>query len=330
MEKILVFGTGSTSQYIVSKLDFDKVELLAFINTDARIEQFYGYKVIGVNEIKLYDFDYVLVASGYVEKIRGILLKEGIDEKKLVAFIFDDAETYLMMKNKIDLVLDDMFNRKKVYDWIKEDESVSSFYPAVFWDDKRELKNYYKDFTREQTVKLLSDRIHKFNISGCVAELGVFRGDFTIIIQSLFPDRKLYLYDSFEGFSATDLEKDESIENRTGETQKFKETSVEFVLNRLSSTNELVVRKGFFPDTFLEDKDGFCFVSIDFNLYDPVKSALDLFYPQMINGGYILVSDYYAPFYSGTRKAVDLFCKENNKTPIPVSDFYGSVIIAKD
>ena len=86
MEKILVFGTGSTSQYIVSKLDFDKVELLAFINTDARIEQFYGYKVIGVNEIKLYDFDYVLVASGYVEKIRGILLKEGIDEKKLVAF----------------------------------------------------------------------------------------------------------------------------------------------------------------------------------------------------------------------------------------------------
>ena len=71
-------------------------------------------------------------------------------------------------------------------------------------------------------------------------------------------------------------------------------------------------------------------MSVDLNLYKPVYDALEKFYPLLSEGGYILVSDYYAPFYSGTKDAVDEFCKKFHKTLIPVSDFYGSALIIKE
>lgn len=74
----------------------------------------------------------------------------------------------------------------------------------------------------------------------------------------------------------------------------------------------------------------FVFVSIDFNLYEPVKEALEIFWNSLEKGGIILVSDYSAPFYEGTKVAVDEWCKKNNKIPIPIPDYYGSVLIVKE
>lgn len=52
-------------------------------------------------------------------------------------------------------------------------------------------------------------------VSGACAELGVFRGDTAAIINKVFSDRKLYLFDTFEGFDKNDikLEQDNKYSN---------------------------------------------------------------------------------------------------------------------
>ncbi len=329
MDKILIFGTGSVSEYIFAKLDTGKVQIIAFINSSASMDSFHGYPVISLSEIHNHDYDSILIASGYVKQIASLLSREQVPTEKIVSFIYDNAETYDNMGCEIGNYLDSAFNRSRLNNWLKSDCNISRIYPAVFWDDSHSVKDVYKDFVREQTVKLLSDLIREKKIPGEVAELGVYKGDFTVALEKLFPEKKLYLYDTFEGFSSEDVKKDKSLKNKTGESDKFKDTSVQLVLSRLTNPEKVLVKKGFFPDTFDEKNVPFSFVSIDLNLYDPVKAALDIFYPLLSPGGYILISDYYAPFYKGTREAVNKWCQENNKNIVPVADFYGSAIIQK-
>ncbi|MBR7038510.1 MAG: class I SAM-dependent methyltransferase [Oscillospiraceae bacterium] len=330
MEQILIFGTGSVSEYIFHKLDQERITLLGFLNTRQGMETFHGLPVLTLDAIDRMDYDAILIASGYVEPIMHTLICAGVPAEKIVAFIYDDISTYQALAQALHDYLDTHYHRSHLLSWLKEGEAVSNFYPAVFWDDRAAVNRMEKDFVREQTTALLAKQIQSRPVPGNVAELGVFRGDFTVVLHRLFPDRILYLYDTFEGFADTDVQKDKTISNKIGEAQKFKDTSVSLVLDRLGPDARTVVNKGYFPDTFREDIGDFCFVSIDFNLYDPVIAALERFYPHLAKGGVILVSDYHAPFYDGTRQAVDAFCAAHGKTPIPIADLYGSVLIVKE
>ena len=44
-------------------------------------------------------------------------------------------------------------------------------------------------------MRLLSEQIYQLDIPGNVAELGVFRGEFSSLISAAFPDRKIHLFD---------------------------------------------------------------------------------------------------------------------------------------
>ena len=330
MDQIIIFGTGSVSEYIYGKMDMTKVELIGFVKTEVNgQESFHDLPVYPLDRLYQLKFDYILIASGYVEKIRKCLLENKVEEKKIVSFIFDDGETYRNLKNRINSDLNNYYNRDHIFKWLKNNERISEIYPVALWKDDISIFRFEKDFVREQTVKLLSEQIKQKKINGDVAELGVYKGDFTVIINQYFMNKDLYLYDTFEGFSDNDLKTDDSINNYIGEANKFKDTNIEFVRNRLLPNSKLYFRKGVFPDSFVDEDKSFCFVSIDFNLYYPVKKALEIIYPLLEKEGYILVSDYYAPFYSGTKKAVDEFCSLNQITVIPIADFYGSIIITK-
>lgn len=53
---------------------------------------------------------------------------------------------------------------------------------------------------RENFVVGFAQVINSYHLNGCVAEAGVFQGNFAKVINANFPDRKLYLFDTFEGF----------------------------------------------------------------------------------------------------------------------------------
>src|SRR6187402_3528402 len=60
------------------------------------------------------------------------------------------------------------------------------------------------DFVRLATLELVAHDIYRENIPGDTAEVGVYRGEFALKINAAFPDRKLYLFDTFEGFHDED------------------------------------------------------------------------------------------------------------------------------
>ena len=122
---------------------------------------------------------------------------------------------------------------------------------------------------RVAVLELSSREIYRYGIEGSVAELGVYRGDFAEVINRYFPDRNLYLFDTFEGFDKKDADV-ERAGNFSDATENFADTSVNVVLGKMEHKENSIVRKGWFPDTAEGIEDKFCFVSIDADLYQPI------------------------------------------------------------
>lgn len=146
------------------------------------------------------------------------------------------------------------------------------------------------------------------HIEGEVAEAGVFRGEFAQFINYYFPQKKLYLFDTFEGFDKRDFKYEE--ENSFVEAKHISDTSVEYVMSRMKYKDRVVVKKGYFPDTAKDINERFCFVNLDMDLYKPTLEALRFFYPRMSTRGIILVHDYFSKVFPNIKHAVAKFEEE--------------------
>jgi len=184
------------------------------------------------------------------------------------------------------------------------------------------------DFVRYTTLELCCNEIKMNNVAGNIAELGVYKGDFAKRVNQLFPNKKLYLFDTFEGFDQKDISTEKQNSFSSGE-QDFSDTSVELVLNKMKYRSNCIIKKGFFPESATDVDDKFCFVSIDADLYEPILAGLKFFYPKLEPKGYIFVHDFNNDLYKGARKAVLEFCAENNIGYLPIPDSGGSAIITK-
>lgn len=183
---------------------------------------------------------------------------------------------------------------------------------------------------RAATMRLLAEQIHDEGIPGDVVELGVFRGDFAALINAAFPDRKLHLFDTFEGFSEEDVALEREWELSRARTGDFADTSVDLVWEKLPYPDQAVFYKGYFPDTFHPcENETFAFVSIDADLYAPTAAALPLFWDRLSKGGVLLTHDVNSTQFTGAGKAVREFCKERGIFPMPVCDLHGSVVLRK-
>lgn len=161
----------------------------------------------------------------------------------------------------------------------------------------------------------------------CVAEAGVFRGEFAKEINRFFNQRLLFLFDTFEGFDERDFSSEE--DKSFVEAGHFNNTSIDLVLNKMPYKNKCVIKKGYFPESAQGLDELFGFVSLDMDLYKPILEGLRFFYPRMINGGVILVDDYFTPCYPNVRKAVECYQKEMGKRlySLPIGDDRGLAII---
>ena len=193
---------------------------------------------------------------------------------------------------------------------------------------ERSLDKNYLDYVRLSSLELVSYEIKKKNLQGNVAELGVYKGKFARYINQYFPDRTLYLFDTFEGFNKSDIEKEKEQNFSTG-AQSFSDTSVEQVLSLMPHPDQCRAIKGFFPESAKGIEDTFVFVSLDADLYEPLYAGLHFFYPKLVKGGYIFVHDFNNDAYKGARKAVETFCMEQGLNFLPLPDSGGSAVIIK-
>lgn len=199
-----------------------------------------------------------------------------------------------------------------------------------FTSRELEFANVGVDLIRISTLELMALELKEncMDKDAAVAELGVFRGEFAQHINRYFPDKKLYLFDTFEGFDSRDINVDANNLFSRG-NQDFSNTSVQLVLDKMKHKENCIVRKGFFPETSKELNTTFCFVSIDADLYQPIYDGLEYFYPRLCAGGGIMIHDYNNTHYQGAKAAVKEFCMKYHVGYVCLADAGGTAVITK-
>lgn len=182
---------------------------------------------------------------------------------------------------------------------------------------------------RLASLRLIASEINEQKLDGEVAELGVYKGKFASEMNRLFPNKKLYLFDTFEGFNSEDV----NIENSNGYSKAkvgdFSDTNMELVKDKLPYKEQAIFIKGYFPESVKEELPSFCFVSLDTDLYKPTYEGLKVFYPKLVKGGMIIMHDYNSTQFPGVKEAVKEFCIENNAFLVPLCDMHGSAVLIK-
>lgn len=304
--KYLIFGTGrygrALGKYILG-VKSDK--LTGFLdNNDAKNNIVISDIAVPVyNPSKIYSLDYDIVvisnkSRDHVKMIKKQLLKLGVAKDKIKVFI-DDRKLLI--------------------------EAFSNF--NVYIDEKADRRiAFLEDFKRIASEK---------RMEGCVAECGVYRGDFSYFISKFFREEKFFLFDTFSGFDQRDLDEErkfldeEFAKSVFNKKDSFENTGVEIVKNKLINLDRCIIRQGFFPETTQGIEEEFLFVSLDMDLYQPTLEGLRFFYPRMKEGGVILCHDYYAKELSGIQRAFKDFEKEEKFLMIPVGDAFSMAIVKK-
>lgn len=194
------------------------------------------------------------------------------------------------------------------------------------------LGELYRHFDiRSATLRQIAVRLHEQGIPGQIAELGVYRGDMAWKLNALFPDRFLYLFDTFEGFDPRDIEKEEAYGCSRAKKGDFSDTSKQAVLNRLPFPDRAVVREGYFPGTASGlESETYALVSLDADLYAPLLAGLEYFYPRLSPGAMILMHDYNNERFRGARQAVADYEKRHHRLIlVPLCDLHGSAVIVR-
>jgi hypothetical protein len=326
--KLLIFGTGIVADILFNEyLDLDKNIILAFINSVSNEEkEKNGYPVITLNQVNDYNYDYILLAAGRYDRLYEQCIQFGINENKIIGIVSEGSEKLISVHEKTNKSIEQIFNFniKKLFKKhlpIYFNSTIGLANELIF-DSKINIFQQEEcvDIQRSMALKTVVREIVNNNVPGNVAELGVYQGDFAKVINNLFPDKILYLFDTFGGFQQSDLEFDKEKNLSKANATPFKDTNVEFVLSKMPYQTNCKIIKGYFPLSAQGIEDNFSFVSIDADLFLPIYEGLKYFYPRLSHNGYIFVHDFNNAYFPGARKAVMEFCSNENIGYVPIMD----------
>ena len=217
------------------------------------------------------------------------------------------------------------------------DSFILQHLPEEIDSEKIDIKKFRKIWMEQEHPQpldlvrllfLISNAKDLTNVPGAIAEVGVYKGYTAKILTELFPDRRFYLFDTFEGFEKSDFTL-EKVKKHS--SNFFDDTSLSLVQNYLGSSPNHRYCKGYFPSTtsMVEKGETFSLVHLDADLYAPIKSGLEYFYPKMSPGGMLIVHDYSSNAWPGVIQAVDEFLVDKPEGLIRIPDKSGTVVIKK-
>ena len=201
---------------------------------------------------------------------------------------------------------------------------------AGFLNDIVFIKDIHEQFSiRCGVLRRLCSRLDGLGVEGNVAELGCWRGDTSWQLNALMPDRKLYLFDTFQGFDPRDIAKELELGCSDASPGQFSGADEAKLLERMPAAAQVIIKKGWFPETAFDiEAETFALVYMDACLYNPTVSGLEFFFPRMTRGGVILLAGCDHEKYRGVAKAVeDLEARYGALLMLPVGDLEGTVMI---
>jgi len=330
-KKILIWGTGQLAWQTVKNLD--EKDIIGYVDTYKKKEIYVGKKVYKPSEILEIEYDAILVSTIFGKEIKDVCQNEGIPLDRVI-FVYGNVITEDLNKdyNFVQKICGEKFavSIEKRYHLIREiDEEINNSEISEI-DLLRDSKLYRSDYVRLKNFELLVREINKRNVEGEIAELGVFQGDFAQFLSVAFENRKLYLFDTFEGFDEEELNKELKGDIMLSMRDTYKATSINLVMSKMKHQSNVVIKQGFFPASLNGLEEKFAFVSLDCDWEESLYQGLLYFYPRLSVGGYIMIHDYNNSLVCA-EKAVTRYEKEYNVIipKVPICDTQGSLILTK-
>ena len=167
-----------------------------------------------------------------------------------------------------------------------------------------------KQVADSETKEILKIARESLALPGDFVELGCYAGDTSLLFAELLreasSDKKLWIYDSFEGLPAKTTE-DESAAGENFQEGVLAVTKREVKLRFLRAGLPVpIIKKAWFKDLTAADlPETIALAFLDGDLYQSIKESLALVEDKMAEGGVIVVHDYNNPELPGVTKAVD-------------------------
>ena len=313
---IYVWGTGCGASELI-ETGLEATRITAFVDSFPMGDTFLDKPVLLPQQLPLHDCELLIITARHADAIGNRCRELGIPEEKC---LFLKNNMVLTDRNTACTCAKDLLGEDLLKKLLPKHRTLPT--PAQLAGSALPERDLSNDYVRLATLELLCRRLA--DVPGAAAELGVYRGFFARCINQLLPERKLYLFDSYEGFSE-EANASESFQ------AAHANTTIEKVLAILPYPEKVIVKPGFFPESLGGLEEQFCLVSLDVDFYRTTLDGLRYFWPRLEKGGYLLLHDWGSPKLPEVAKALQDFERENGcRIPaIPLCDVGGSLILCK-
>ncbi len=327
---IYVWGTGCSAGDLVRK-GLEPQRIAAFVDNEPKGTIFLGRLVLRPVHLIVEDVELMIITSRFTEEIRSQCIELGLKDEQLYfmknAYTLHDLNRASRHRAETLLGADVFAEVNSLCRIIQEPAGMPKLLSS-----SEEIE---ADYIRTKTLEMLS--LAAADVPGAAAELGVYRGYFAQLINTLMPERKLYLFDSFEGFRSEETAQEQKAGTITeGLAAAHKNTAIEEVLHILSHPEQAVICQGYFPESLNglsenQREETFAFVSLDADFEETTYEGLCYFWPRLAQGGYLMLHDYNSVNLAGVKRAVQRYEKDMQiRLPkVPLCDIGGTLVLCK-
>lgn len=342
MYSVLIWGAGEYAKYCLDNNYFINCHIKGFIDSYRTVDNLAGYPIYTPEQAKqlIAEVDYIIIfAHDACFEIFAQCLRLYFPFEKILLNLFVDEPFGNSSPDVITEIMPALRYSREYgkFKLIKTNERDPIDENIQIGKGDFSNLSYISDYFRYRSFEFMANQIIQEKVPGCLAELGVFKGEFAKFINAKFPNRVLYLFDTFEGFDSNEAEY-EKVQGRV--TDRFvnyfrSSTSVDFLLEELPYPAMCRIVKGLFPQSIPDEAKAeiFAFVSLDVDLEASTFAGLEFFYHRLSPGGCIFLHDYNSRDLSGVASAVASFERTilNGKRlhKIPLADRAGTLVILK-
>jgi O-methyltransferase len=166
----------------------------------------------------------------------------------------------------------------------------------------------------------------RYNIDGCFAECGVFKGGMAMLAAAVFAKhagaaRDIFLFDTFTGMTApSEVDMSRHGVSAASYPPEMVKSELEEVRRNMAQTGYPLHRLHFIEGDVCATlrklpnvPNKIAILRLDTDWYESTRAELEVLYERVTPGGVVLVDDY--GYWQGARKAVDEFIE---RLPHPV------------
>lgn len=290
--KIALWGLGERLNRYMKFNYFDHCEILAMIDTYKKGQTFYDKPVYAPEALPelLHNLDYIVITTQHFSEIYSLCMGMHIPKEMIILTDIVDENMFRMDVNVIDSISPLLYQSMRVnqYKFIKMNGRDSFDENRLVGNGKYAYSSYMSDYFRFRTFEFVAEEILQNQVEGDLAELGVFRGTFASLISKKFCNRKIFLFDTFEGFDEEEAKREAEAGYSDEEFEYVHtRTSEDMALVNMPYPEQCVLCKGLFPKSITADAEQtrYAFVSIDVDFENSIYEGIKFFYQRLNEGG---------------------------------------------